>query len=99
MQTNPKTAKIIFSAYAAVLFILFFLWHHFDNIVLLVSFELLLILLCLWVFIQAKYFLSLLKRSASIKNIEIILIKVLPILLIISSCLIIYANVLSSCVE
>lgn len=93
MKVKPKTAKLLFSLYAAIITVLFSLWLYSESTALLISFNLLLILLYVWVFLKVRYFLSLVKDSTSIMNTEIILLRVLCIILICSNCYVVYINI------
>lgn len=93
MQVNHNQAKLLFSAYVAVIAILYMLWLYSESTALVVSFHLLLIVLYVWVFIKSKYFLSLVKRNGGAKSIEIILTRLLSIIMLCSSCYVIYTNI------
>ncbi|MEA4964175.1 hypothetical protein [Lutispora sp.] len=93
MQVNHNQAKILFSAYAAIIAILFSLWFYFENIALLVSFESLLMILCIWLFVKARYFIALSKRNSPVKSIEILIARIYSIVMFGASCLAIYVNI------
>lgn len=90
---SKKKAKLLFSAYAAVIAILFSLWLYFENTGFLISFELLLMILCAWLFLKAGYFIALSKRNGTLKSIEIIIARIFSIVMFGSSWYVIYVNI------
>jgi|GEM_PF-6406125 len=94
MNISPKTAKILFSIYGIITAIIYLFWLKLESISLLMVFSSMLMVLYIWVFVKARYFLILVKNSTNIKSIEINLLKALSIILICSNCYVIYINIM-----
>lgn len=92
MNINPKTAKLLFSIYGVIAAIINFFWFRLQSFSLLIIFSSMLMILYIWVFVKARYFLTLVKNSTNIKSIEINLLRALSIFLICSNCYMVYVN-------
>jgi len=93
MNISPRTAKILFSIYGIIIAIINLFWFKLQSLSLLIIFSSMLMILYIWVFVKARYFLTLVKNSTSINRLEVSLLRVLCFTLICSNCYVVYISI------